>query len=151
MRSLHSFSRNSLNGRYYTISLLVERSGKDFNCLRRLDLLIYLGLRVIYGFISNTSVTGRQPLGAFRMPHPVFSHTLFTPQPRAALPGAKAVETFFAVSSIVEDCVRCRIILSVVEISSKEGHCVRRLAPKKGHGEAIPTPAPHPAQGPFEG
>ena len=150
MRSLHSFSRNSLNGRYYTISLLVERSGKDFNCLRRLDLLIYLGLRVIYGFISNTSVTGRQPLGAFRMPHPVFSRTLFSPQPRAALPGAEAVEDRSAISPIVERCIRPHTISTEVERSSKGLHYVRRLVIIKGHGEAIPTPLRTP-QGTFEG
>ena len=122
----------------------MERSSKDFNCLRCLDLLIYLGLRVIYGFISNTSVTGRQPLGAFRMPHPVFSHTLFTPQPRAALPGAKAVETCFAVSSIVEDCVLCRIIPSVVERSTKGPALFKMSSPYKRDMAKpfLPQPAP---------
>ena len=60
---------------------------------------------VIYGFIAKTSVTGRQPLGAFRMPHQVFSRPLFTTQPRAALPGAEAVEDRSAISSIVEGCI----------------------------------------------
>ena len=59
----------------------------------------------MYGFILNISVIGRQPLGAFRMPHPVFSRPLFTPQPRAALPGAKTVEDRSAISSIVEGCI----------------------------------------------
>ena len=56
----------------------------------------------MYGFILNISVIGRQPLGAFRMLHPVFSRTLFTPQPRVALPGAEVVEDRFAISSILD-------------------------------------------------
>ena len=122
----------------------------DRHCVICLELLRYLDLIKTYRFISITSVTGRQPLGAFRMPHPVFSRPLFTPQPRAALPGAEAVETCFAVSPIVERCIRPHTISTEVERSSKGLHYVRGLVIIKGHGEAIPTPTCT-LQGPFEG